>query len=79
MLSVLISDTLEASLIDQKLEHATEGLEPYFLEHLKTKVSRENSLIIAQYITSMRIETNLSDNHRRSVITSPKITVGIFK
>jgi site-specific recombinase XerD len=69
----LVSNTLETSLIDQKIERATEGLEPYFLEHLKTKISRENGLVIAEYISSMRIETNLSDNHRRGVITSLKL------
>jgi len=69
----LRSKTRETSLIDQKLERATEGLEPYFLEHLKTKISRENGIVIAEYISSMRIETNLSDNHRRGVITSLKL------
>lgn len=67
------SNTIETALIDQELEHATAGLEPYFLEHLKTKVCYKNSLIIVQYINSMRIETNLSDNHRRGVITSLKL------
>lgn len=52
------------SLFDQKLVVATSGLEPYFFHHLKTKVSRENAIVIAEYITSMRVETNISDNHR---------------
>jgi len=57
------SHTLQTSLFDQKVDAATEGLEPYYLSHLKTKLSQENSLIIAEYIASMRVETNLSDNH----------------
>lgn len=64
---------LETSLANQKLDNATAGLEPYFLEHLKTRVSKQNSLVIARYITSMKIETNLSDNHRRGIITSLKL------
>jgi integrase/recombinase XerD len=57
-------------LFDQKLEIATEGLEPYYLEHLKTRISKENALTIANYVISMKIETNLSVNHRRGIITS---------
>jgi hypothetical protein len=60
-------------LFDQNLELATEGLEPYFLEHLKTKLSQENALTISKYILSMRSETNISDNHRRGTLTSLKL------
>jgi integrase len=63
---------LDSSLFDQKIELATDGLEPYYLDHLKKRISRKNSVIIARYI-SMRIETNLSDNHRRGVITALKM------
>jgi len=69
----LISSKVETSLIDQNLEPATHGLEPYFLNHLITRVSPENGLAIARYIHSMLIETNISDNHRRGIITSLKI------
>jgi integrase/recombinase XerD len=48
-------------------------LEPYFLDHLRTRISTQNAVIIGEYIASMRIETNLSDNHRRNVITSLKL------
>jgi hypothetical protein len=60
-------------LFDQKLEIATEGLEPYYLEHLKTRISKENALTIANYVLSMKVETNLSINHRRGIITSLKL------
>lgn len=63
----------DTTIFDQKIELATEGLEPYYLDHLKTRISRKNSIIIARYILSMRIETNLSLNHRRSIITSLKM------
>jgi integrase/recombinase XerD len=69
----LKSSYLETSLFDQKVELATEGLEPYFLRHLRTKISHENASIIAEYISSMKVETNLSDNHRRNVITLLKL------
>jgi hypothetical protein len=41
---------LESALFDQKLEKEKEGLEAYLLEHLKTKLSAENALKIADYI-----------------------------
>ena len=63
----VLHEELNSSLFDQKIEIATEGLEPYYLDHLKKRISRKNSIIIARYILSMRIETNLSDNHRRGV------------
>jgi len=66
-------ETSETAIFDQNIQLATAGLEPYYLDHLKTKVSAKNSITIAQYILSMRIETSLSDNHRRGVITSLKI------
>lgn len=58
------------ALFDQKLELATEGLEPYYLDHLRTRLSKENALTISKYILSMKVEVNLSSNHRRSIITS---------
>lgn len=65
----ILDEELDSSLFDQKIELATDGLEAYYLDHLKKRISRKNSIIIARYILSMRIETNLSDNHRRGVIT----------
>jgi hypothetical protein len=61
------------SLFEQKLELATEGLEPHLLEHLKTKISPNNALTIAKYIVSMKTETSLSDNYRRLIISSLKL------
>jgi integrase len=68
------SDQTERNpLFDQKLDIATEGLEPYYLEHLKTRISKENALTIANYVFSMKVETNLSINHKRGIITSLKL------
>jgi hypothetical protein len=41
-------------LLEQRLELATEGLEPYVLEHLKARVSPDNAMVIAKYILSMK-------------------------
>jgi integrase len=60
-------------LFEQKLELATEGLEPHFLNHLKTKVSPDNALTISKYILSTRVETSLSANYRRIIISSLKL------
>jgi hypothetical protein len=67
------SQTERNPLFDQKLDIATEGLEPYYIEHLKTRISKENALTIANYVFSMKVETNISINHRRGIITSLKL------
>ena len=66
-------NTAENPLFDQRLTNALDGLEPYYMKHLKTKVSKTNALTIADYILAMRVETNLSDDHRKSTITSLKL------
>jgi hypothetical protein len=63
----------ESPLFEQRLNNALDGLEPYFYDHLKNKISKTNTLTIVDYILSMKVETNLSDNHRRGVITSLKL------
>jgi hypothetical protein len=40
---------------------ATEGLEAYFLKHLKLKLSPANAFTIAEYISSMKVETKEID------------------
>ena len=65
--------TEKNSLFEQKLELATEGLEPHVLEHLKTKISPNNALTIAKYILSMKTETSLSNNYRHSILSSLKL------
>jgi integrase len=57
-------------LFEQKLELATEGLEPYFLKHLKTKISPDNALAISKYVLSMKTEASLS---RRNILASLKL------
>ncbi len=70
---VNIITTKNDPLLEQKLALATEGLEPHFLKHLKTKVTHDNALTISKYILSMRVETSLSTNYRRAIISSLKL------
>ena len=55
------------SLFDTKIESVTRGLRPDASRHLQ-RVSIPNAIVIIDYITSLRTETNLSDNYRRDVI-----------
>lgn len=66
-------EEIENPLFDQRLENAVGDLEPYFMAHLKNRVSKVNSLTIADYLLSMKVETNLSTNHKRGVIASLKL------
>lgn len=61
------------SLFDQRLENALGDSEPYFMDHLKNRISKVNALAIVDYVLSMKVETNLSANHRRGIITSLKL------
>jgi integrase/recombinase XerD len=57
-------DTLS---FDREIETATSGLSPEYSK-LLNKISKDNALTIANYIISMRTETNLSDNYRKNII-----------
>lgn len=63
----------ENPLFEQRLDIALDGLEPYYLDHLKNRISKANALTIADYILSMKVETNISTNHRKRIITSLKL------
>jgi hypothetical protein len=52
---------------DKKFTRAVEGLEPFF-EKILRKISKENALIIVEYINTARREINISDGHRKSNI-----------
>jgi hypothetical protein len=54
-------------LFERKIEDVTSGL-THFVGKLLYKISKENALIIANYITSMRTEVNLSDHYRLDII-----------
>ncbi len=47
----ILDEELDSSLFDQKIELATDGLEPYYQDHLKKRISRKNSTFrICQYV-----------------------------
>lgn len=43
------------------------------MEHLKTKISSDNALTISKYILSTKVETSLSVNYKRVIISSLKL------
>jgi integrase len=55
------------ALFERKIEAVTEGLPGDCFKSL-TKISQDNALTIATYISSVKSETNLSDNYRRDII-----------
>jgi integrase/recombinase XerD len=67
----IITDNDSNPLFERKIENATDGLNHDCFNWLYEKVakfSKENAAVIANYIMSMKTETNLSDNYRRSII-----------
>jgi hypothetical protein len=63
----------ESPLFEQRLNNALDGLEYYYYDHLKNRMSKSNALTIADYILTMIVETNLTTNHKRGVVTSLKL------
>jgi hypothetical protein len=57
-------------LLKTKIDNAVAGLDNYFCRLLAQQLSRDNAAVIADYILAMRIETNLSDNYRASIISA---------
>jgi integrase/recombinase XerD len=55
------------ALFERKLENVTEGLSHNCFNWLIDN-NKENATIIANYIMSMKTETNLSDSYRKSII-----------
>jgi len=67
----IINDYDSDPLFERKIQNATDGLNHdcfNWLDEKVAKFSKENAAVIADYIMSMKTETNLSDNYRRDVI-----------
>ena len=47
------------TIINKKLQTATSGLQKYLYKQLTEQVSKENSLTIADFILTQKIEVNL--------------------
>jgi hypothetical protein len=56
-----------SELIDEKIAIATAGLNPEFRRHF-SEMSTVNMLALADYIVTMKSETNPSDNYRKNII-----------
>jgi integrase len=56
------------SLFDNKVALAVEGLHPFYEKMLRDRISKENALIISEYINSLRREINVSIGHRKTSI-----------
>jgi hypothetical protein len=53
--------------LDEKIAVATEGLRPEYTKQLN-KISKNNALIITEYMAAMKSETNPSPNYRKNII-----------
>jgi hypothetical protein len=53
---------------DRKLDLISESSRPFVKEHLLTKISRENCIIIINYILAMQTEVNPSERYRIDTI-----------
>jgi hypothetical protein len=58
------------ALFDRKIDLITSGLQPFLNRFLKdeNEVSKDNAIIIYNYIMAMKTEINLSDNYRRTTL-----------
>ncbi|MDQ4066888.1 MAG: site-specific integrase, partial [Thermoproteota archaeon] len=57
---------------DRKLDLITAGANRWLKQHLLTKISRENCLVIINYILAMQTETNTSQHYRVETISTLK-------
>jgi integrase len=53
--------------LDEKIAVATEGFRPEYIKQLN-KISKNNALIITEYMAAMKSETNPSPNYRKTII-----------
>jgi hypothetical protein len=58
----------EDSYSERRITLLTEGLEPRYTNALGN-ISKENALAIVDFILNIKIEINLSDNHKRNYIS----------
>jgi hypothetical protein len=53
---------------EKMISLVTEGLEPFFQNILREKTSKENSLIITEYLTAIKREVNISTGYTKANI-----------
>lgn len=61
------SVTTTSTTFDQKIEETAAGLPASYLKMLRV-TSEEKTCTIIDYIASVRVEVNLSDNYRKDLI-----------
>ena len=57
----------KSPLLDRRIDCVTEGLTAEYYGYF-TKLSQENALVIANYVLSVKSETNMSDHYRMTLI-----------
>ncbi|HEY7571550.1 MAG TPA: hypothetical protein VH796_09285 [Nitrososphaeraceae archaeon] len=57
----------ESSFIEMKIDSVTEGLEAQFANKIR-RVSIDNRLIVINFLSSMKLESNISHSHKRNYI-----------
>jgi integrase len=62
------NDDYDLLLFDKKVALATEGLIPFFEKILRARTSKENALIISEYIAAAKRDINLSNGYRKANI-----------
>jgi integrase len=67
MKSISIIDNLNNPLLEPKIQTAVEGLGSWFLK-LVNNMSSENIMITLDFLSAMKVECNLSDNHKKNLI-----------
>ena len=60
----------EEEVYRRKIELVTEGLHRFIYRELIEEISRENAIIIAEYIIAQKTDINISDTHRKNIINS---------
>jgi integrase/recombinase XerD len=60
----------EQEVYRRKIELVTEGLHRFIYRELIEEVSRENAIIIAEYIIAQKTDINISDTYRKTTINT---------
>ena len=65
-----VAATVTDSLIEQKLDGITAGLQASYSNNLRSLKNKENISTIVKYIFAMRVETNMSNHYKKDIIES---------
>jgi hypothetical protein len=56
------------ALLDQKIDEITAGLQASYGKNLRLMTNQQNLSVIVEYMQTMKVETNLSDDYRKNTI-----------